>query len=440
MLITVQSKRDHDQKRLQERVTDHAAAYLQQAGIEASVISQASLQNEETKKWVREYGISEGKASLIAKLVQADASVQPGEWADLSIRDIRKKANENNMAIDDKQTGATASIRAEQALQIALQAAGFDENEVAKLEIEWEYEKGRPTYEVEFYVGQTKYEYDIDAATGAILDTEIKPRPTGSKNDNTSGTADPLKPPADAIGLGKALSIALGHLGVTENQVAKLEIEQEREDGKWIYEVEFVYDNKEYEYEIDAVSGQILEISIEPLPGSGSQAGKPQPGAPTAGVGEEIGTRQALSIALQHLGVAESQVAKLEVEREREDGKWIYEVEFVYQGKEYEYEIDAVSGQILEISIETLPDSAGSKPQPGAPTAGTEDEIGPQQALAIALRHLGVTESQISKLEIEREREDGKWVYEVEFVYQGKEYEYEIDAVSGEVLEVEISQ
>ena len=62
------------------------------------------------------------------------------------------------------------------------------------------------------------------------------------------------------------------------------------------------------------------------------------------------------------------------------------------------------------------------------------------QALAIALRHLGVTESQIAKLEIEREREDGKWIYEVEFIYQGKEYEYEIDAVSGEVLEVTITQ
>ncbi len=349
VLITVQSKRERDQKRLQERVTDQVTAYLQQVGTEAAVMSQASLQSEEIKMWEREYGISAGKASLIARLVQADASVQADEWAGLPIREIRERVNENNLQLDIHQSGGTSSIHADQALQAALRAAGVSENEISKLEIEREYEKGRRVFEVEFYVGQTKYEYDIDAVTGVILDADIKPKPTRTQSGDSSGTTDPHQPPADAISMSQALAIALRHLGVTESQIAKLEIEREREDGKWIYEVEFIYQGKEYEYEIDAVSGEILEISIESLPDSSGE--KPQSSAPTAGAGDEIDTRQALAIALRHLGVTESQIAKLEIEREREDGKWIYEVEFIYQGKEYEYEIDAVSGEVLEVTI-----------------------------------------------------------------------------------------
>lgn len=41
-------------------------------------------------------------------------------------------------------------------------------------------------------------------------------------------------------------------------------------------------------------------------------------------------------------------------------------------------------------------------------------------------------------IEIDLERDDGRWVYELELVTpQGRLYEMEIDAASGEVLEVE---
>ncbi|MCD8376547.1 MAG: PepSY domain-containing protein, partial [Oscillospiraceae bacterium] len=49
-----------------------------------------------------------------------------------------------------------------------------------------------------------------------------------------------------------------------------------------------------------------------------------------------------------------------------------------------------------------------------------------------ALAHAGLTASQVTKLKVELDREDG--VYEVDFKYNGMEYEYEINAYTGAVV------
>ena len=64
--------------------------------------------------------------------------------------------------------------------------------------------------------------------------------------------------------------------------------------------------------------------------------------------GNLIGTSRAKEIALAHAGLSESAVNGLKVELDREDGRQQYEVEFKAGGYEYDYEIDAVNGTILE--------------------------------------------------------------------------------------------
>lgn len=68
-------------------------------------------------------------------------------------------------------------------------------------------------------------------------------------------------------------------------------------------------------------------------------------------------------------------------------------------------------------------------------SAGKENVIGNAAAKNAALKHAGVTESQATELKVELDREDGKLVYEVEFKSAGYEYDYEIDAVKGTVLQ-----
>ena len=60
--------------------------------------------------------------------------------------------------------------------------------------------------------------------------------------------------------------------------------------------------------------------------------------------------------------------------------------------------------------------------------------IGRQAAVRAALGHARLDERQVRNLACERDREDGRQIYEIEFKKDGFEYEYEIDAKSGAVL------
>ena len=55
---------------------------------------------------------------------------------------------------------------------------------------------------------------------------------------------------------------------------------------------------------------------------------------------------------MTHAGAAESEVSKLKTKRDFEDGRLEYEVEFVKDGWEYEYSIDAATGQVLKFEKE----------------------------------------------------------------------------------------
>lgn len=72
------------------------------------------------------------------------------------------------------ETAGAADITAEDAKTIALNHAGVQTSQAAKVKVEQEYEKGRRVYEVEFRVGNMEYQYTIDAATGAVLEYDAE--------------------------------------------------------------------------------------------------------------------------------------------------------------------------------------------------------------------------------------------------------------------------
>lgn len=67
----------------------------------------------------------------------------------------------------------TGDIGPEAAQDAAFSHAAVSAQDVTHLKCEWEMENNTAIYEIEFYLGQTEYEYEIDAATGAILKSEI---------------------------------------------------------------------------------------------------------------------------------------------------------------------------------------------------------------------------------------------------------------------------
>lgn len=137
----------------------------------------------------------------------------------------------------------------------------------------------------------------------------------------------------------EAKALAFAHAGVTE--AFDLEIELDAERGVWHYDVDFDTTEAEFDYEVEAYTGEILKSKKEPRKAvSQPAAPETQPEA-TAKLTRE----EAKSIALKHAGV--SKAYDLDVELDKEKGVWIYEVDFEAAGVEYEYDIDAATGEIL---------------------------------------------------------------------------------------------
>ena len=60
-------------------------------------------------------------------------------------------------------------ITKEEAIAIALKDAGLTEDQVTRLHAEFDYDDGRPEYDVDFRQGGFEYDYEIHAETGKIL-------------------------------------------------------------------------------------------------------------------------------------------------------------------------------------------------------------------------------------------------------------------------------
>ncbi len=80
-------------------------------------------------------------------------------------------------------------------------------------------------------------------------------------------------------------------------------------------------------------------------------------------------------------------------------------------------------------------DSSAKKDNDKNTSTTKENIIGKAAAKSAALKHAGVSEAQATELEVKLDREGGKLVYEVEFKSAGYEYDYEIDAVKGTILQ-----
>ncbi len=61
-------------------------------------------------------------------------------------------------------------------------------------------------------------------------------------------------------------------------------------------------------------------------------------------------------------------------------------------------------------------------------------KISENEAKAIALKHAGIEENNITGLSITLERDDGILEYEIDFHSNGFEYDYDINAQTGEII------
>ena len=296
ILITVEDDDAGRGARLQQELTDQADAILANTSVNGAILSQTIQNSQQLQELSDTYGITTGKAALIQTIVDTGNSLHTfEELVGLSINDLNLLYTSLTSAPAEPSTGGGTSGSGTAETAPAIQSSG-------------------------------------QASDSAY------------------------------IGVEAAKSAAFAHAGLDTSQVTMGEVDFDYEDGRMVYELEFYASGAEYEYDIDASTGAVVKFSQEggrpqtnSSAGSGGASGNVSSGAGSGtaqsgagGTATDIGREAALAAALNHAGVSRDQVYDLEVQRDRDDGRLEYEIEFKTGGWEYEYTISAADGTILD--------------------------------------------------------------------------------------------
>ena len=170
-----------------------------------------------------------------------------------------RKDAENQPAANGNSTAQPQEDSLDEAKTAALKDAGLSESDVTFKKTELDHNHGTQVYDIEFYTSDTKYDYEIDASNGTVLEKsieqfQIQTNPTDSAINSSSN---------DYIGVDRAKEIALNHAQLNESDVQFAKAKLENDDGEVEYEIEFYSGRTEYDYTIDAVSGNIIEYDVD---------------------------------------------------------------------------------------------------------------------------------------------------------------------------------
>lgn len=271
-----------------------------------------------------------------------------------------------------------------------------------------------------------------------------------------------------------AQTLAVEAAGLSGTEVVFASTELERRDGVDYYQVVFSSGEKNYECDVDAITGTVIEVrqptevdvlqngaeglsSDTPPEGSlvtdadtynpavpAGQSGTPSGQESTAanqnnassgqggqqGSSGQLTAQQAKEKALAHANLTLDEVVFVVCELDWEHGRQVYEVEFyTNDAREFDYEIDASTGEVLSYDYDAEHYTA--------PSTGSEGgSISQERAKEIALAQVpGAVLSDIR--EFETDYDDGRLEYEGKIFYGGMEYEFTIDGYSGAIREWE---
>lgn len=197
-----------------------------------------------------------------------------------------------------------------------------------------------------FSLNGKTYELNLNPSSGQVSGENVN---SNSSTGNVNGTN---------ITLEEAKNIALKHSGLSNVYFTKAKLDYE--NGKKIYEIEFVLNGKEYEYEIDANNGSILKFDVDydnnyqnnyygnHHSGNGYHDNYNNYQSGSDNLNASLTKNEAENIALGNAGVSRENVKYIKSELDRDDGYLYYEVEFKAGNMEYEYKINANNGNIVE--------------------------------------------------------------------------------------------
>ncbi len=365
-------KKLSDNAKLKESVTEVVREALEKTKSVHTVVYAAATDNDETATIAKKYGVSQGKAQLIAD-AKKNSSMSEEEIANLPLDElVGLQKDVNSTVIDFEYIGIL------KAKAIALNDSGcaarveFTEARLINKGVKY------PYYRLVFNDKHTQWTYLVNAITGDILE----------KNEV-----------ALFISLEEAKDIALKDAGIKGKPEVKVVFTKEelsRNSGRPCWILEFYTAEYQYSYKIDAKTGEVFYFDYH------------------------IDIRKAKEIALTDAGVYED-IAKITFTVEEYVGGGIKTPYFYFVFNnditQWTYRIDATLGIVLDKSAETL-------------------FIPLQKAKEIALKDAGIadgSEATFTKEELNRSIDDRPcWV--IEFYTEMYQYSYKIDAKTGEIV------
>lgn len=191
-------------------------------------------------------------------------------------------------------------------------------------EIELDKTKTGYMYEVEVLAKGIEYDLDIDAQTGkVVIDKQKAQKVVKVEQPQVAGAKLLTKDQAIAIATKKA-----------KGTVTKAKLDHD--DGRKHYDIEIKDGTYEYDFEIDATTGQIIEFDKE------RDDDKKVNNQVTSGT-KLLTEDQAIAIALK-----KAKGTVTDIELDDDDRRKHYDIEIKDGNYEYDLKIDAVSGKVLK--------------------------------------------------------------------------------------------
>ena len=144
----------------------------------------------------------------------------------------------------------TGTVDEAAAQKIALEHAGVKAADATITKSKLDYEDGRQVYDIEWYAGGAKYDYEIATDTGEIISSAYEEKTMGADSRNvTVREADAKKTALDRVS------------GATDKNLYEWKLDYD--DGRPEYEGKIIYGGTEYEFTIDASTGSVMEWDAE---------------------------------------------------------------------------------------------------------------------------------------------------------------------------------
>lgn len=325
VLVSVDTKKESTYNQIIEMVTGKIQVTLQEHNITSSVVSQWIKNKDIAGQIANEYNISMGKATLIAKIVSASSNDTSANATTYTVQDLANRsvnelalilANYAGQQVQDCITNGNASEKAyigkNQAVQIALTEVGIDTNLQPATKVDFDIEEGVMVYEVEFVQGDYEYEVDVKAVDGEVLVVEKQKRIYDEDDSLTTLTNDQL-----------VQEVTKGLDDVTNVQV---------DSGKG-NKVQISFQSGNYYYQVEiSPKGTIWEWKKHLVAQDGGNI-----------ITEEKIKQIALEMLSHQLSFLDEQIEEIDCELS-DDGTY-YEVEIELFGFEFEFYIDAKTGE-----------------------------------------------------------------------------------------------